>query len=76
MPKLANQNTTSRTGVEVKEEEKETVEADFIVHTVQPKETVFAIAKKYLVAIDDVMKWNSLQNADLKPGQQLRIIKR
>ncbi|HEY0355173.1 MAG TPA: LysM peptidoglycan-binding domain-containing protein, partial [Flavisolibacter sp.] len=76
MPRLANQNTTSRTGVDVKEEEKETVEADFIVHTVQPKETVFAIAKKYLVAIDDVMKWNSLQNADLKPGQQLRIIKR
>lgn len=76
MPKLANQNTPSRTGVDVKEEEKETVEADFIFHTVQPKETVFAIAKKYLVAIDDVMKWNSLQNADLKPGQQLRIIKR
>ena len=49
---------------------------DFIVHTVQSKETVYAISRKYAVSIDDVMKWNDLQSIDLKTGQQLRINKR
>ncbi|MFL5741510.1 MAG: glucosaminidase domain-containing protein [Flavisolibacter sp.] len=48
----------------------------FILHTVQPKETVYAISKKYSVSIEDVMKWNELQSTDLKTGQQLRINKR
>jgi len=47
-----------------------------IVHTVQPKETMYAIAKKYDVAIEDVMKWNDMQSSNLKPGQQLRINKK
>ena len=49
---------------------------DFIVHTVQPHETIYAISKKYSVAIDDVMKWNELQSIDLRSGQQLRIRKK
>ena len=50
-------------------------ETGYIVHIVQPKETVYAIAKKYSVAMVDVMKWNDLQNNDLKPGQSIRINK-
>jgi LysM repeat protein len=49
---------------------------DFIVHKVQPHETIYAIAKKYSVAIDDVMKWNEMQSIDLRSGQQLRIRKK
>jgi LysM repeat protein len=49
---------------------------EFILHTVQPKETVYAIAKKYSVEVADVMKWNDLPSMDLKIGQQLRISKK
>ena len=49
---------------------------DFFVHTVRPHETIYAISKKYSVAIDDVMKWNELQSIDLRSGQQLRIRKK
>jgi LysM repeat protein len=48
----------------------------FILHTVQPKETVYAIAKKYAVNVEDVMRWNDLQSIGLKTGQQLRINKK
>jgi LysM repeat protein len=48
---------------------------EFITHTVQTKETMFGIARKYSVAVDDVMKWNDLQSMALKTGQKLRINK-
>ncbi|MGZ3897897.1 MAG: glucosaminidase domain-containing protein [Flavisolibacter sp.] len=47
-----------------------------VVHTVQARETMYAIARKYDVAVEEVMKWNDLQTTDLKPGQQLRINKK
>ncbi|MCU7548665.1 glucosaminidase domain-containing protein [Chitinophagaceae bacterium LB-8] len=47
----------------------------FLVHVVQPKETVYSISKKYAVSMDDVLKWNELSSVDLKTGQQLRIKK-
>ncbi len=50
-----------------------TLEANYIVHTVQVKETMYSISKKYSVAPQDVVKWNGLQTMDLKTGQQLRI---
>ena len=48
---------------------------NYIVHTVQLKETLYAISKKYEVAPQDVLKWNGLQSTALKTGQQLRIKK-
>jgi LysM repeat protein len=45
----------------------------YLLHTVQPKETVYSIAKKYEVGVDDVKKWNELGTSDLKIGQQVRI---
>ena len=72
MPKLAGQvgNNDNRMKVSTVEKEEKS-----IVHTVLPKETVYAIAKKYAVAVDDVMKWNEMQTIDLKTGQKLRINK-
>jgi LysM repeat protein len=46
-----------------------------IVHIVQPKETVYSIAKKYNVSFDDVVNWNRLPGHDLKIGQSLKIYK-
>lgn len=51
-------------------------ESQYIVHTVQPKETLYAIAKKYDVAMAEVLKWNGLLSNDLKTGQQIRINKK
>lgn len=47
----------------------------YLVHIVQPKETVYSISKKYAVSMNDVLKWNDLSSVDLKTGQQLRIKK-
>jgi LysM repeat protein len=45
----------------------------FFFHQVQPKETVYSIAKKYNVSFDDIANWNQLQGFDLKIGQSLKI---
>ena len=47
-----------------------------VFHTVQSKETLFAISRKYEVSVDDIIKWNELQSNDLRTGQQLRINKK
>jgi LysM repeat protein len=47
----------------------------YVIHTVQTKETAYAISKKYGVTVEDLMKWNNLQSIDLKTGQQIRIKK-
>ncbi|MGE5518819.1 MAG: glucosaminidase domain-containing protein [Candidatus Dadabacteria bacterium] len=51
-------------------------EPSYITHVVQPKETMYAIAKKYDVTVAELAKWNDIENTDLKVGQQLRIIKK
>jgi LysM repeat protein len=48
-------------------------EASFVVHTVQVKETMYSISKKYGVNPQDILKWNDLEGMSLKVGQQLRI---
>ena len=49
--------------------------ANFITYTVQPKETIWAIAQKFKVKVDDLVKWNQLNGNDVKAGQQLKINK-
>ena len=44
-------------------------------HTVEPKEGLYGIAKKYNVTVDELKEWNSLSSNDLQPGQQLIIAK-
>ena len=43
--------------------------------TVQPKESIYSISKKYNVRIEDIVKWNQLSGYDLKTGQSLKIYK-
>ena len=47
----------------------------YFVHTVQLKETMYSISKKYAVSPQDILEWNGLQSMALKTGQQLRIKK-
>jgi LysM repeat protein len=43
------------------------------IHTVQPSETLFAIARKYGVSVDQVKKWNDLENNNISVGQKIKI---
>lgn len=45
------------------------------IHKVQPKESLYAISKKYGVTIVQLKEWNNLKDNNLKTGQQLIISK-
>jgi LysM repeat protein len=42
-------------------------------HTVQPKETLFSIARQYGVSIDELKEWNHLEGSALDIGQTLFV---
>lgn len=44
-------------------------------HEVQPKEGLYAIARKYNVTVQELRDWNNLSTDDLKIGQKLIISK-
>jgi LysM repeat protein len=45
------------------------------IHYVQPKESLYAISKKYGVSIDQLREWNNLKDNNLQVGQRLIISK-
>jgi membrane-bound lytic murein transglycosylase D len=46
-----------------------------IIHTVEPKETFFAISSLYEVEIDEILEWNALEISDgLQIGQKLQLL--
>lgn len=47
-----------------------------VTHEVQPRETMFSIAKKYGVSVDDIKAWNNLPSTSLSIGQTLTIKKK
>jgi len=44
-------------------------------HTVQPKEGLYSISKKYNISVQQLKEWNNLQSDSLSIGQQLIISK-
>lgn len=42
-------------------------------HTVQTKETLYSIAKKYNVTVEQIKDWNRMESNSLKIGQELLI---
>jgi len=60
---------------QVKNEEQLSSPAKKITYTVQPKESLYGISKKYGVTVDDIKKWNNLTSDNLQIGQQLIISK-
>ncbi len=42
-------------------------------HTVQPKETLYSIAKKYNVSIAELKQWNNIQSENISVGTELRV---
>jgi LysM repeat protein len=45
------------------------------IHEVQPKESLYAISKKYDVTVEQLKEWNNLKDDNLQIGQQLIISK-
>lgn len=42
-------------------------------HTVQQGETLFSISREYNISVDDLRRWNDLDNDQLSSGQTIRI---
>lgn len=43
-------------------------------HVVEPGETLTSIAEKYSLSVDDLVKWNKIENPDvLDVGQELEL---
>ena len=64
---------------ETPQKEEENVEEpvlrnDTLTHTVQPKETLYRLSKKYGCSVEEIQKWNHLKGNALKIGQTLIII--
>jgi len=49
--------------------------SNMLTHVVQPKETLYAISKKYNVKMEDITEWNQLGLSGIKTGQTLKIYK-
>ncbi|HEU4903269.1 MAG TPA: glucosaminidase domain-containing protein [Flavisolibacter sp.] len=76
MPRLVSERTqVTSVASESSYAAKEATPLQLIVHVVQPKDTVYSIAKKYEVGVEDVKKWNEMDTTDLKIGQQIKINK-
>jgi len=46
-----------------------------LTHVVTSKETLYSIAKKYEVNVEQLKTWNSLERDDIRTGQELVIYK-
>jgi LysM repeat protein len=48
-------------------------ETEYPLHVVQPKESLYSIAKRYGVRVGQLQEWNKLNNLVVKTGQQLIV---
>ncbi|HVI46615.1 MAG TPA: glucosaminidase domain-containing protein [Chitinophaga sp.] len=51
------------------------VKGGSVYHDVQPKETLYGIAKMYNKSVTQLQEWNNLQGFDIKIGQRLQVSK-
>ncbi|MEE3258816.1 MAG: LysM peptidoglycan-binding domain-containing protein, partial [Candidatus Latescibacterota bacterium] len=43
-------------------------------YTVQPGDTLWDLAQRFAISVDDLQAWNRLNNALIKPGQKLAVV--
>jgi LysM repeat protein len=55
------------------EPKKETVPSEPIYHSVEPKQTLYAISLIYNVGVETIKKWNNLKDNSLSTDQQLIV---
>ncbi|HIG56074.1 MAG TPA: LysM peptidoglycan-binding domain-containing protein, partial [Candidatus Handelsmanbacteria bacterium] len=44
------------------------------IYTVQLGDTLWDLARRFKISVNDLQAWNGLNNANIKPGQQLAIV--
>lgn len=43
------------------------------VHVVEPKETLYAVSRRFRVSVEDIIRWNNLSSNEIKAGQRLTV---
>lgn len=71
--KLLIEKEAPKALVSAKENLSDSVKAGQDVHIVQPSETLFGLARKYNVSVQELTKWNGLNDFNLAVGQKLLI---
>jgi flagellum-specific peptidoglycan hydrolase FlgJ len=77
-PKPMDSKSPDAKQVDVKSEEVKSIaetKAFTTSHQVQAKETLYGLAKKYAVEVQQIIEWNQLKSPDLKIGQVIMIQK-
>lgn len=79
-PRLSNQKSAQVTAVSNEivpvQQQTQNASVEIQVHTVQPKETLYSIARKYEVSVQELQQWNKLGDTNLKEGMELIINKK
>jgi len=70
---IIKRSTTAATSPQPTQQEKPVPISRKGTHTVQPKETLFSIARQYSVSADQLKVWNQLGGNELKIGQTLFV---
>ncbi|ASB50986.1 PBP1 and LysM peptidoglycan-binding domain-containing protein [Alkalitalea saponilacus] len=75
IPMEAEQTATvDRPATTTTESQQPTVDADYIYHTVQPRETLFGLSRQYSVSVDEIIEANpALRGGVLGIGSTVRI---
>ena len=58
------------------EEDSAPVNPGEVVHTVKKGEGLWDIARQYKVTIEEIVRWNGLNDTKVKPGERLKIVKK
>ncbi|MEX1239785.1 MAG: LysM peptidoglycan-binding domain-containing protein [Cyclobacteriaceae bacterium] len=70
---IRKSNTTAARTTLPPQQEKPVIVSKKGYHTVQPKETLFSIARQYGVTIDQLKEWNHLEGSALDIGENLYV---
>lgn len=62
--------------VEITENVSQYIDNEFIIHEVQPGETLYQIARDYKATIKELMEWNHKSGFEIAVGEELRLRKR
>lgn len=71
---IKKRNTVTTTAVIAETPEVQNTNVPKGYHQVGAKETLFSIASKYSISVQQLRTWNTLDGNELKIGQQLRVI--
>jgi LysM repeat protein len=59
--------------IKIEEVVTESVDEEYEVYVVQPKETLYSISKRFNVSVQELQQWNNLSSSDLKEGMELIV---